>query len=418
MSAGGGPVGVIGGGVVGLCTAYYLAKRGHEVTVIDRGRPDGAGCSWGNAGMVVPSHLMPLASPSVLRHPLSRLFRADTVLALNPRLDWDFILWCLRFRSSCSAARAASAAQLLVQLHLAGREIYRELERDLGEFGWTERGLVMLCRGEEALREEHHLAEMAREFGLAPELLTPADLAELDPSGPSMAVAGGVYYPEDCCLDPGRFMERMILRLEELGVTLLWGHEILAWRSEGKAVRAAVTSSGEIEAERWVVAAGFWSASLLRKLGVRLAMEGGRGYSVTLPQPPALPRICSILVEARAAVTPMGERLRIAGGMELGARDLSINRRRAGAMLRGVQEAFPQFGPELFEGLPIWSGLRPCTPDGLPYLGALPGRPGVVVAAGHAMMGLSLGPATGRIAASLVCGEDADIDIGLLDPSR
>lgn len=404
--------------MVGLCTAYYLVKRGRRVTVIDRGRPDGAGCSWGNAGMVVPSHFMPLASPSVLSLPLSRLFRADTVLALNPRLDWDFLRWCLRFRGACTAGRASRAAELLVQLHMASRELFGELEGDLGEFGWTRRGLLMLCRGEDALREEHHLAGKAREFGLAPEILSPAGLAELDPSGPAMDVAGGVYYPEDCCLDPGRFMERMVRRLEELGVTFLWENELLAWRREGQAVRAAVTSSGEVEAESWVAAAGFWSAPLLRKLGVRLAMEGGRGYSVTLPQPPALPRICSILVEARAAITPMGGRLRIAGGMELGARDLSINHRRADAMLRGVREAFPQFGPELFEEVPIWSGIRPCTPDGLPYLGALPSHPGVIVAAGHAMMGLSLAPVTGRMAASIVCGEAPQLDISLLDPSR
>lgn len=161
-----------------------------------------------------------------------------------------------------------------------------------------------------------------------------------------------------------------------------------------------------------------WTAALLRGLGLRLPLLAGKGYSLTLPRPPALPSLCSILIEARVAVTPMGGALRFAGTMELGGADRSVNRRRVDGMVRSISAYFPEIGPERFRDVPVWSGLRPCSPDGLPYLGRSARYKNLVVAAGHAMLGVSLAPATGMLAAQLLAGEAPAIDLRLLRPER
>ena len=190
------------------------------------------------------------------------------------------------------------------------------------------------------------------------------------------------------------------------------------WRKDDARLAAVRTTRGEIAGDEFILAGGAWSSGLVRELGLRLPMQAGKGYSVTVPHPVELPQLCSVCAEARVAVTPMGGTLRFGGTMEIAGLNEDINPRRIAGILNAVPQYFPKFRPEHFEGIEPWRGLRPCSPDGLPYLGRTHAAPNLIIATGHAMMGLSLAPVTGELAAQLADHEPPRFDLKLLAPDR
>jgi D-amino-acid dehydrogenase len=279
------------------------------------------------------------------------------------------------------------------------------------------RGLLMLCKSEATLHEETQVAERACGLGIPAEVLTPAEAAALDP-GVRMDVAGAVYFPKDCHLSPMKLMAALTRRVAEAGGRFIWSAEVTGWRTEAGRVRAAVTAGGEFPADAFVLAGGAWSPQTVRGLGLRLPMQAGKGYSVTLEKPRRLPEICSILTEARVAVTPMGGVLRFGGTMEIAGNDLTVNRHRVEGIFKSIPRYLPDFAPDDFRALPVWSGLRPCSPDGLPYVGRFGRYRNLIAATGHAMMGVSLAPVTGRLVSELLSDEPPSLDIALLSPDR
>ena len=279
----------------------------------------------------------------------------------------------------------------------------------------------MLCKTERALREEAKLAKRARALGLSADVLTPEEAARVDPAGPRLDVAGAVYFSQDCHLSPTQFVAALTREVEKNGATLCWNTAVTGWRTSraNGRIEAVQTEAGDLSADEYVLAGGAWSPRIVRDLpGADLLLQAGKGYSVTLPRPKNQPGICSILTEARVAVTPMNGSLRFAGTMEVGGLDSSVNRRRVAGMLRSIPRYFPDFGPEDFADLPVWSGLRPCSPDGLPYVGRFKRHPNLCAATGHAMMGVSLAPITGRLVADLISGASPLLDIAALRPDR
>lgn len=411
---------ILGGGIIGLCSAYYAARRGHRVTVVDRNPEQRDGCSFGNAGMIVPSHFIPMAAPGMVALGLRWMWNPESPFYIKPRLSPDLLSWGFRFWRAATPSRVRAAAPVLRDLHLASRSAYEELAA-LPEidFGLVRRGLLMLCRTEHALEEEIQVAARARELGVPAEPLDPKQVASLDP-GITMSIAGAVHYPKDCHLSPGRFMAMLHREAVRLGVTFVWNAEITGVRQDGDRTLAAVAVSGreDIPGDEFVLACGSWSQALGRELGLAIPLQAGKGYSLTLPQPRQLPQICSILTEARVAVTPMGSSLRIGGTLEIAGLNEDINPLRVRGIVRSVPDYFPEFRPSDFEGITPWRGLRPCSPDGLPYLGRTGRYDNLVVATGHAMMGLSLGPVSGRIVSELVSGETPSQSLDLLDPDR
>jgi D-amino-acid dehydrogenase len=406
---------IIGGGVIGLSAAADCAARGHRVTVIEAD-PGRRGASLGNAGMVVPSHFIPLAAPGMVALGLKWMWNAESPFYIEPRADWGLVTWALRFMASATRDHVARSAPLLRDLHFESRRRYASFAEQ-ADFGLVRRGLLMLCRTAHALDEEAATAQHARDLGVPAEVLDPAALAALDPAI-TMDVAGGVHFPQDCHLDPGKYVAALEARLREAGADLRWSARVTGWRRSGGWLNAVVTDQGEIEGDEFVLCGGAWSGELVRGLGVRLPMQAGRGYSVTVPDPVQLPALCSILTEARVAVTPIGGTLRFGGTMEITAKESPPRPRRVAGILKAVPHYFPAFEGIDLSSLPFWSGLRPCSPDGLPYLGRTRAAANLVVATAHAMMGLSLAPATGEIVARLVDGEPAGFDIRLLDPDR
>jgi D-amino-acid dehydrogenase len=404
--------------VIGLCTAWYALQRGHRVTVLERGGPDHDACSLGNAGMIVPSHIVPLAAPGMPMLGLRMLGNPRSPFSIRPRLNRDLIGWGWNFLRAANAAHVDRSAPLLRDLNLASRAAYEELAERFGnEFGLVKNGLLMLCKTEHGLHEEARTAARARSLGLPAEVLTPEATAQLD-LGIRMDVVGAIYFPKDCHLSPHRFVAGLTRELQRAGADLRWSVEVTGWRAGRDRVEAAITAQGDVMADEYVIAGGAWSPILARDLRLSLPIQAGKGYSVTLARPRQLPALCSILTEARVAVTPMGETLRIGGTMEISGLDESISPLRVQGILKAVPHYFPEFRPEDLRDLPVWRGLRPCSPDGLPYIGRFARYRNLSAATGHAMMGLSLAPITGKLMAALLSDEPLPIDITALSPDR
>jgi D-amino-acid dehydrogenase len=294
-------------------------------------------------------------------------------------------------------------------------------------FGLVKKGLLMLCQTEHVWHEEAKTAEQARALGLPAEVLDARQTAALDPSV-RREIAGAVYYPQDCHFSPAAFMAALQMELERLGVQFRWQSQALVFKTKNGPfngqrdnpwVRAlALVDGQEIEADEFILCGGSWSPGLVQSLGLNIPIQAGKGYSLTLPQPRRLPQICSILTEARVAVTPMGETLRVGGTMELAGLNEAIRP----ARIRGIIESFcryhPEFEPADFDGIQPWQGFRPCSPDGLPYLGRTAKFGNLSLATGHAMMGMSLGPITGKLMAEIIAGEKPALDLAMLSPDR
>jgi D-amino-acid dehydrogenase len=347
---------------------------------------------------------------------LKMMWNPASPFYIKPRASLGLADWALKFWRASSAEHVRRAAPLLRDLTLASRDCYEELAAEADDFGFVKSGMLLLCKTPHALEEEAATAEYARELGIAADVLDPGRLAALEP-GIRMDVAGAVHYTLDCRLAPDQLMASLQRRLEASGVKFLFNTAVDAFIGDGR-IRAAKTPGGEIEADEFVLSSGSWSPNLVRSLGVKLPMQAGKGYSLTLPQANGAPRMGAILAEARMAVTPIGGAVRFGGTMELAGLNEDINPIR----VRGIIDAVPRYYPDIrredFDGVRPWRGLRPCTPDGLPYLGRPASVPNLVVAAGHAMMGVSLGPITGRLAAGMLNGEKPELDISLLSPNR
>jgi D-amino-acid dehydrogenase len=349
---------------------------------------------------------------------LRMMLNPESPFAMRPRLSRELLEWGLLFIKASTHERVAKAAPLLRDLNLQSRACYEHLSEEFGNsFGLEKRGLLMLTRTKEALEAEAHLAEEAKRLGLRAEVLDTEGVARLDPHI-TMSVAGGVWFAEDCHLIPQRFVQGLTQALIERGVRFCWETEVKGWKTSAGTIDGVETTQGTYQADEYVVAGGAWSPQIMSPLGVRLPLQAGKGYSFNVPTPRQLPAICAILTEARLAVTPMGGSLRFAGTMEITGTDLSINEARVNGIRKSIPHYYPAFQPEDFKGLPVWSGLRPCSPDGLPYVGRFSKFKNLSSATGHAMMGLSLAPITGKLMATLLSDEKPDLDLTLLQPDR
>lgn len=409
---------VLGAGVVGLSAAWYLVQKGYRVTVVEREGPERQSASHGNSGMIVPSHFTPLAAPGMVALGLKWMWNPESPFWVRPRLDPDLWRWGALFWQAARPERVAAAAPLLRDLSLASKACFEELAAQHGNvFALQKRGLLLLCETAHGLEEEARMAEAARRLGLPAQVLSPAETAELDP-GLRARIAGAVYYPEDAFLVPGLFLGALERWVEEAGVEILWNTEIRGFEVRGRRLAALRTSRGDLAADEVALCAGFWSGTLARQLGLHLPLQAGKGYSLTVAGLPRRPGIAAILTEARVAVTPMGEAVRFGGTLELGGRPGEIHPPRVRGILRSVLRVYPDLDPRAFDNVPVWSGLRPCSPDGLPYIGRTARFDNLVVAAGHAMLGMSLGPVTGRLVSQVISGEAPSIPLTLLSPDR
>ncbi len=410
-------VGIIGGGIVGLSTAYFLKKAGFDATILDRGDLSD-GCSFGNAGMIVPSHFVPLAAPGMIAKGIRWMFDSESPFYVRPRLSRELLDWGWKFYRHANEGHVKRSATALSSLSLFSKKMYQQLSGDLPfDFGFHERGLLMLYHEASLAHEEEETAHVAKSLGIEAKVLGPDEVQALEPDV-RVTARGGVYYPGDAHVTPHLLVRNLIALLRKEGVVIETNKEVESMVTEGKRVRALRTTRGEVSADQWVLAAGSWSGQVARGFGLTLPMQAGKGYSFMVKNPPRNTRIPTIFLEARVAVTPMGADLRFGGTMEITGIDHRVNMNR----VRGIVNSIPKYYPEMKVALPeakdVWHGLRPCSPDGLPYIGRTRQRDNVLVATGHSMMGLSLGPGTGHLISQLVQGKKPEVDLSMFDPDR
>ena len=407
---------IIGAGAIGVCTAHYISKSTRRIVVVERGEVC-AGCSYGNAGMLVPSHCVPLAEPKAVSQGFRWMFSPESPFYIKPRLDRELISWLWRFLRAANPRQVQAAMPLIRDLSLESLRLFEDLAGSF-DFGLRCNGAVYLCRTESGLeslvRESLHLSEV----GIQIEILTPDEIQALQPDV-RFDVVGGVRYPQDGHLDPARFVTGLASRLIDDGVDIRTQTEVLGFEFIDDARLSVVrTTKGDILASEVVLAGGAWSPSLTEYLDLHLPIQPAKGYSVTVKKPEKAPGLPLMLTEARVGVNPMADTLRFAGTLELAGLDLTINPRRVQAILDAFPRYLPDLDPEVLDLVEVWRGLRPCTPDGLPFLGRSLSHPNLTVAAGHAMIGISLAPATGRIAADVVLGESSGFDLSLMKVDR
>lgn len=408
---------IIGGGIIGISTAYYLNQSGHEVIVIDQSDLHD-GCSFGNAGMIVPSHIIPLASPGMITKGIRWMFRSDSPFYIRLRFDTNLMQWGWQFYRHSSKAHVEKAAPALKELSIFSKLMYRQLAQELPfDFGYAERGLLMLYKTTEAEHEEKETARFANQLGVEARMLSATQLQQLEPDV-HLNVRGGVYYPGDAHLIPQALMQQWIPFLTKQGVAFKPGEPVLDFLVRNNRISSVITPHGEYDADEVVLASGSWSGRLAAQLGIHLPMQAGKGYSFLTDQTTFKLRIPSILLEARVAVTPMGSQVRVGGTMEIAGINHRVNMNR----VRGIAEAIPRYYPGTKISLPeadkVWTGLRPCSPDGLPYIGRSSRLNNLIIATGHAMMGLSLGPGTGKLVSQLVNREEPAVSIAPFNPER
>jgi D-amino-acid dehydrogenase len=412
---------IIGGGSIGVCSAYYLATRGREVILLDKGEIC-SGSSYGNAGLIVPSHSVPLAAPGVLSAGLRWLLDAESPFYIKPRLDLALFSWLWRFQAACRADRMRAAIPVVRDLQHASIALYDELAAPGGvECGYARSGILMLGTSragyEEAIEEAHLLGG----YGIEGKVLDAAAVRAMEPHV-LPAVIGGVFFPGDAHMIPADFVTGLARLAAEKGVRIHTKTEVLGFATgsgpsaSGKRITTVHTTRGDFRPAEVVLAGGSWSPELGRELGLSVPIQAAKGDSVTVKRPATCPTVPLNLKEARVAVTPMGETMRLAGTLELAGLDFTINRRRVRAILDGARRYLG--GLDALEVIEIWRGLRPCTPDGLPILGRPASFENLIVAAGHAMIGMSLGPITGKLVAQIACREAPEMDVTPLRPGR
>ena len=401
---------VLGAGVVGACAALELAGAGARVEVIERGGGWGEGCSWGNAGLIVPSHARPIAAPEALRSGLGWMLRPDSPFGL--RLKPSLAPWLLRYARASTARRANEGEALQRELARESLALFRELAEAGIDGGVHERGCLTAHTSPRA--EEHAAAEAASETGraLGAELLGGDQARALEPAL-TARVRAAVLFPHEAQCDPVRLTRAVAAAAVERGVTFRPHTEAFALRPDGGGI-AVETTRGTIAAGHAVVAAGAWSGQLARTLGVRLPLQGGKGYAAEWDPAAAPVRIPVYMHDQRCVANPMGDRTRMTGGLLLDGLDERFDARRIRAIAAAAETVLGVTArPRL-----TWRGLRPCTPDGLPVIGVHRRAPRAVFATGHGMLGVTLAPLTGRLVAGLVAGTASHRALEALSPER
>jgi D-amino-acid dehydrogenase len=399
---------VIGGGVIGTACAYYLAKAGWQVTLVDKGR-HGSGCSHANCGYVSPSHVLPLAAPGAIGMALRSMFQRNAPFAVRPRLDLELWRWLYRFARRCNRKDMLTAGRGIQALLNSSRLLYDQLLRDESiDCEWQPHGILFVLQSRQGME---HFAEtnklLTESFNMPARRFDGEELNALEPAL-KPGLAGGWLYESDAHLRPDRLLSEWRRVLESLGVVVHEDHEVQGFVTATSGARAVVTSKGELSADTFVVAAGAWTPFLNRHLGCKVPIQPGKGYSITMARPALCPKYPLLFEEHHVAVTPMRSGYRLGSTMEFAGYDSTLNPERLQLLRDGARPYLHEpFGEPVLEE---WFGWRPMTSDSLPIIDRSPALANVYIAAGHNMLGLSMATATGKLVTELLSGQLPHLD--------
>jgi len=412
-------VAIVGAGVVGLACAHEIAAGGARVCVLD-GAGVGAGASRGNTGWVAPSLSMPLASPGMLATGLRAALEPHGALVIRPTLDTGWVRWLWQFSRCCRPKAFRRGVLALVELNRLTLATLDRWEREGVEFESHATGMLVVARDQRGLHWFSTLHEELRRAGYEGALtaLDAAAARELEPAL-SDTVGCALHSPVDRHVQPQSLMRGLEAHVRRRGVEIREDAQVAGLTREADRWTLALRGGERVEAAKVVVAAGAATAALLRPLGVRLALIGAKGYSVDVLGEGLAPRTALYLSEPKLGISPFEGGVRIAGVFELPGRDASVRPGRIAHLLADAHPYLRSWQP--VPGAPVpagWAGLRPATPDGLPLLGPLEGMPGLFVASGHGMLGVTLAPATGVAIAAMVAGGSVPAELEPFRPLR
>lgn len=407
---------IIGGGIIGLCSAYYLHKEGCQVSIIDQSNMD-SGASYVNAGYLSPSHFIPLSAPGVMKKGFKWMLNPASPLYIKPRLDPDFLKWTLAFNNSCTAKNVKKAIPTIKGLTLLSQEFYDAIKQDENfSFQLEKKGLLMLCQTDKMLEEEIHTAEIAKSEGLDVSEISLTELKTLEPNV-AMSAKGAIYYRCDSHSTPQEFMMEMKAYLIREGVEFFTNEKVEDLTLVNNKIVSLKTNRQTFQADEFVLAAGSWSTFLSKKIGLNLLLQAGKGYRINTQQPTGI-SIPAILAEAKVAVTPMNGFTRFAGTMEIAGINNAISAIRVEAIAKAASQFYPDITLNELEKNDAASGLRPVSPDGLPYIGKSQKCSNLTMATGHAMMGWSMATATGKLVSEIIMEKPPTLDLQNCHPDR
>lgn len=408
---------VIGGGIVGLSTAYYLSLEGCEVTVIDQGDMN-QGASHVNAGYLTPSHIVPMAAPGMVLKGLRWMFNPSSPFYIQPRWDKDLFKWGIKFIQSCTASHVQRSLKTILEINQMSKALYLEMQQTSGfDFHLETKGLLMAYQTEKAQKEESEVVASAQQLGLQIEHLNSQEVKALQPNI-KMDIEGAYWYKSDAHSTPELFMQNLMNVLSTMGVEFLTQFSVTNFNLSGnKIVRLSTKDGKQIKADEFVFATGAWSTKVLKGLGIHLTIQAGKGYRLNITEPTGI-SLPAILMEAKVAVTPMKDFTRFAGTMEISGINHTLYSHRIQAIASAVTKYYPELSISEIDKHQAQCGLRPLSHDGLPYIGRHGKVSNLVLATGHAMMGWSLGPATGKLVSELIAGKTTSLSLIPFSPER
>jgi D-amino-acid dehydrogenase len=346
------------------------------------------------------------------------MFNNKSPFYVKPSLNRELISWGLNFVKSATPKHVEASASYLLDINLLSKKLYEDLSNQPGfDFGLEKKGILMYYKTEKVGEEEIHLGEKARSMGLDVEALNKQQVEALEPEI-DFDILGAVHYRSDAHLHPNRLIAQLIAYLKKAGVSFITNQPVKRLIKEGNKVKKIVTPAGEIAADLFIMAAGSWLPQLAKLAGIPISLMPGKGYSFTPDFPEKKLSIPAILCEARVAITPMNGKIRYGGTMEIGAVNSKVNMNRVKGIVESVSKYFTNIQLEMPAEENVWYGFRPCTPDGLPYIGYSKRVSNVLIAGGHAMSGLSLGAATGKLLTELANNQPTSVKINAFSPDR
>ncbi len=409
---------IIGGGIIGLSSAFYLQQSGWEVTVIDKG-DFSDNCSYGNCGYICPSHFIPLATPGIVKQGLKWMWNSKSPFYVQPRFDWNLINWGLKFIRTATKDHVQTAAIPLRDIAIISKKEYeRWLSIPGFDFAYQQKGLLEIFQTYAGGEHARHTVEKAHELGLTDtKLISQQELQALEPQTRINGI-GAILFNCDAHCYPNKLMSNLLAYLKQQGVKLIANEEVIGFEKTNSKVNRVNTvnsisgNKNSFDADEIIIATGSWGRETAKLLGTRIPLMPGRGYSVTLENSPYKVNYPAVLLEGRAAITPMdGNKIRFGGTMEITSHKTPPRMNRVQGVLDAVKRFYPDFDVPLPPKEKIWYGYRPCSADGLPYIGRIKKYSNVTVATGHSMLGLSLGAGTGKLVNEIVNNQPASMDL-------
>lgn len=400
---------VVGGGVIGACSAYYLRQSGWEVKIVER-EAFGAACSHGNCGLISPSHALPLAMPGAVAKTMPMMFKRDAPFRVAPRFDPSLWAWLMKFAARCKEApmlESAAARHALLQSSVSA---YHEmLEAEAIECEWENRGAYFIYQTQAGMESYQKTDAWLQQFDLGAERVGGEDLESREPALKQGVAAGAWYYKIDAHVRPDKLMQGLRRSLEAMGVKIVENTSITGFSKEGKNASALQTTGGEMKADRYVLATGAWTPKLNDWIGAKIPIQPGKGYSITFPRPATCPTTPLAFMEQKVIATPFASGYRLGSTMEFAGYDETINQGRLDALKRGAERYLKE--PYCEPKQEQWFGWRPMTYDGKPIIDRSPAMENVFIAAGHNMLGLSMGSATGKLVDEMLSEKQPHIDL-------